>query len=183
MVFKDLKYNRYKINRQPQHRKGFVTVLLNLSNDGNFEFVIRQAANRASHIGLKIRGLFLDLDDRMSDDEIDQLSNKMKDQCENCGYAGEVKLDVENQSFHKLIDSYFENSAVVICDSGLTNAEKRWRHYLARTVGCEMVRVEKRRSRNFFNLEKIVGAVTTEKITLPDLMSWVNRDVDLYNPQ
>ncbi|MFZ6051525.1 hypothetical protein [Halocola ammonii] len=180
MLGAQLKYNRYKINRQPQRESGFVTVLLNLSNDENFTFVAEQAAERAINCGLEIRGLLLDLDQRANEKDIEQLSKRFRNELESHGFKGDAKIDVERKSFHKLIDSYFHESALIICDSGFTNTEKRWRHFLARTVGCEMVRVEKRRSNRFFNLDKVVERVSSEKITLPDLMSWVDRDVDLY---
>ena len=180
MLANKLKYNRYKINREPQQESGVVTVLLNLSHKENFEFVLRLAADRAAKLNVSIRGLFLDLNEEMGEKQVELLYNRMNEELKKCGYEKEFQLDVENQSFHKLLDSYFTDSAVLICDSGFTNAEKRWRHYLARTVGCEMVRVEKRRSNRLFNLDKIVESVSSEKITLPDLMSWINRDVDLF---
>jgi glycine cleavage system H lipoate-binding protein len=174
------KYNRYKINKQPQGDRGWVTVLLNLSNDDNFEVVLLHTANRAHKLALPVRGLILDLNNDLSDEMAAELSEKLKSGLEKNGFRGEIQLDVENQSFHKLLDSYFNDSALVICDSGFSNADKRWRHYLAKTIDCEMVRVEKRRSKNVFNMDKVIKGVSSEKISLTDLILWINKEEDLY---
>lgn len=174
------KYNRYKINQMPQLETGAVTVLLNLSNDLNFDVLMMHAVDRAKKKDLPVRGLFLDLSESMTDQMVEEINEKFSSSIKENHFSGDARLDIENQSFHNLLDNYFQNAAIVICDSGFTNAEKRWRHYLAKTIHCEMVRVERRRSNKVFSLEKVVDAVSSEKISLSDLMSWINNEEDLY---
>lgn len=174
-------FNRYKINKEPHLNDGEVFALLNLSRKQNLSSLLEYSIECATNKGQELTCVYIDWQKNMSESDAAQLSEFVKSKTEKLGFNQEVDLIIERKSLPEIVESTFQNAALIVCDSGFSNAEKKWRHHIARSVNCQMTRVEKKRSLRLFSLNNIIHGAEQERISIKELMHWIRKTEGLYS--